>query len=175
MKKQNVEVRSYQGWSGSKPCVNVKVHNFIGSEKIQDEFKCSEADAERAGEFAFENACEDFWGYVQELAHECFGDGVKVHSEGRSGGWALVDGLTPVEEWDAVALAKWGKFERLCLAQVKWLTSWEYVKEAITANRWAEPRSERFNFFEPKGGESACLVDLKAKAIEQGFAPVVRR
>ena len=38
---------------------------------------------------------------------------VTVEQEGRSGGWAVVDGLPDVEEWDAILLARWRKFERV--------------------------------------------------------------
>lgn len=45
-------------------------------------------------------------------AEECFGPGVKVYSEGRSGGWAIVDGLPPFDSWDAVMVAKWTRFAK---------------------------------------------------------------
>lgn len=36
----------------------------------------------------------------------------EVWQEGRSGGWLVVFGLPDVDEWDAVLLAKWRKFEK---------------------------------------------------------------
>jgi hypothetical protein len=47
------------------------------------------------------------------LADEIFGRPVKVYSEGRCGGWAIVDGLPDFESWDAVLLARWAKFARV--------------------------------------------------------------
>jgi hypothetical protein len=59
--------------------------------------------------------CGDGWDRLKDLAEEIWGpaSGVSIGSEGRSGGWAVVDGLPDVEDWDAVALAKWRKFAKL--------------------------------------------------------------
>lgn len=38
---------------------------------------------------------------------------VTVEQKGRMGGWAVVDGLPDIEEWDAILLARWRKFERI--------------------------------------------------------------
>lgn len=62
----------------------------------------------------WQSACEQAWEIGTEDAHEIFrGYGtVETWSEGRSGGWCVVSGLPSIEEWDAVLLAKWRKFER---------------------------------------------------------------
>jgi hypothetical protein len=62
----------------------------------------------------WEQACEDGFEQASELATDIFGPFVKTWAEGRSGGWLVVVGLPPVEEWDAVALGRWRKFERIC-------------------------------------------------------------
>jgi hypothetical protein len=37
----------------------------------------------------------------------------KVYSDGRSGGWLVVHGLPDVETWDAIALGRWAKFNKM--------------------------------------------------------------
>lgn len=61
----------------------------------------------------FEAACESGWEYLQTLAEEVFGPGVKVYSEGRSSGWAIVDGIADFDSWNAVDLSRWLRFEKL--------------------------------------------------------------
>lgn len=67
---------------------------------------------------AYEVACESLWEMLQNDASEIFGEGTKVYSEGRSGGWAYVDGITAddVESWDAIALNRWAKFSKYAKA-----------------------------------------------------------
>lgn len=36
---------------------------------------------------------------------------VNVYSAGRSGGWLVVDGLPDIDEWDAIALGRWRRFD----------------------------------------------------------------
>jgi len=77
-------------------------------------------------------AIEDGWERLTEAAREIFGPEARVYSEGRMGGWAVVapgfDRYTAadhwrahapfsreeVSEWDAVAVAKWGRFVKAC-------------------------------------------------------------
>jgi hypothetical protein len=59
----------------------------------------------------FWDVCSFEFEMVEQDAEEILGD-VKVSREGRSGGWAVVTGLPNLEDWDAVQLAKWRKFER---------------------------------------------------------------
>ncbi len=59
----------------------------------------------------FWQCCAAGFEMLQEDARELFGSGVSVYSEGRSGGWAVVDGLALLEEWDAIALGRWRRFE----------------------------------------------------------------
>lgn len=61
----------------------------------------------------WENACQQGFERAEELAHEIFGAQVNVYSEGRSGGWLTVHGLKEVESWNAIDLAKWGKFQKI--------------------------------------------------------------
>ncbi len=43
----------------------------------------------------------------------------RVEQGGRSGGWLEVAGLPPVDEWDAVMLGRWRRFERYVRAAVE--------------------------------------------------------
>lgn len=158
----------------ARPAVNVKVRHFPGTDEIAERFGCNEKTAERAGQFAFEAACGIFWEDVEGTAKDVFGTAVRVWSEGRSGGWAVVDGLPDVEGWDAIQLGKWRRFETWCKKTVRWLTSKESVMETIESNRWAEKGSEAYNFIEKEDGESVCVVDLKKKARDAGLGAVVR-
>ncbi len=69
---------------------------------------------------------------------------VTLEQDGRSGGWVVVTGLPDIEEWDAILLARWRKFERIAreLADdipYQWVTSllyneWE-AREVETAEQ----------------------------------------
>jgi hypothetical protein len=66
----------------------------------------------------FHMCCEHGFEYLQGLAEEIWPFyGVKVYAEGRSGGWAVVSGIGDVDEWNAVDLAKWRRFERFAKAE----------------------------------------------------------
>lgn len=71
--------------------------------------------------YYWQSACEDAWETLQDDAEEIFGRGVKVYSAGRSGGWAYIEqfkaeshgsGYDVTDGWDAIDVAKWGKFAR---------------------------------------------------------------
>lgn len=61
-----------------------------------------------AGQWAAESGFED----AENDAIDIFPQSVKIYGEGRSGGWLVVHGLPDVDEWDAIALARWRRFER---------------------------------------------------------------
>jgi hypothetical protein len=59
-------------------------------------------------------ACEGESEYYEGWVREIFdAPHLVVYAEGRSGGWRVVSGLRPVDEWDAVTLSKWRKVERI--------------------------------------------------------------
>ena len=63
---------------------------------------------------AEEIAREVGWEQAKEWAYEVWGsDQVKVWSDGRSGGWLIVEGLGDVEDWDAIELSRWCRFAGL--------------------------------------------------------------
>lgn len=123
--------------------VNVKLDNLTDPDPraVALDMDATEAEAE---EFAaawsalddekrqgwYDLAAEDGWRRLEEDAAEIFGKGAEVYGEGRSGGWAVVNpGVSryalgdrfsgpyteeEVAAWDALAVAKWGKFSRYC-------------------------------------------------------------
>lgn len=161
--KSDVETHTEGYYGRGYPAVNVKVYHFPRAFKAIEHFHCTEEQAEKALEYAWNMAQTDFWEDAPNIAIDIFGKGIKVYSAGRSGGWLIVQGLDDIEYWDAVALAKWHKFEKAIKEAVKWYTSEEKVYEDIDANRWAEEGAEQYNYVEFKDGHSECVVDLKIK------------
>ena len=122
MRKSDVDFHS-DGHRKSRPAVNVKVYKSIKSVDFS-QFHADSDDGftldwvrenvsdERLSD-AFSWACEREWETLQQDAEDIFGPRVKVYSEGRSGGWAVVDGLPDFDSWDAVMVSKWARFARL--------------------------------------------------------------
>jgi peptidoglycan/xylan/chitin deacetylase (PgdA/CDA1 family) len=111
-----------------RPAVNVKVrfpHTFyngelaatVGEHNDEPGFAAwyeqwTETDGPE-GEWTFDAACRDGWEQLETDAQEIFGPHVKVYSEGRSGGWAVVHGYSDdTEGWDAIDVSRWGRFAR---------------------------------------------------------------
>lgn len=69
-------------------------------------------------DWTFEAACQDGWEMLETEAAEIFGPNITLQQEGRSGGWCVVEGLADIEEWDAIALGKWRRFEKCANAIV---------------------------------------------------------
>jgi hypothetical protein len=130
--KDDVEFHS-DGFNRSKPAVNVKVYSGLLSVKLpiclggvseigSDEIQWQYTDPEFTVDWIEENvegldeffafACERGWEELQDIAEQIWYSGVKVWQQGRSGGWAVVDGLNHFDHWDAIDLAKWRSFER---------------------------------------------------------------
>lgn len=137
-RKDDIEFHS-DGHRSSRPAVNVKIYKSTRDVKLPLDLGSSATlleDGVTLGPFTthytdagftqewidpkFENdewlfnfACESAWEYLGEVAVDIFGAGVKVYSEGRSGGWAIVDGIDDdVDSWDAIMVAKWGRFAK---------------------------------------------------------------
>jgi len=158
--KMDVDFHS-DGYRPGNPAVNVKVHHLLCStDDIMERFNCSEESAEKALEYAFESACDDFWNSLQELTDYILQMG-KVYQEGRSGGWAVVHDLPDFKSWDAVMLSKWRKFVNAVLDSVKYLTSKKHLLEVIDVNNWHLEGSEKYNFIATKSGESVCIANEK--------------
>lgn len=89
--------------------------------------------------FAFEFACMAGWEYLGDEAKAIFGDHVTVYSEGRSSGWAIVDGLKDFDDWNAVDLGKWRRFALIARAYADDIP--RQMVEGIYMNEW-ERRNE---------------------------------
>lgn len=156
MKKTDIQTHRDGFGRKSRPAVNVKVYSFPTVADVQERFPaCDDATAEKALECAFENSCSSFWECVQDTAEHYlskrFGN-VKVYSEGRSGGWLVVEGASDIESWNALDVSAWGNFARAINSDVQYRTSKEYVLEDIEANEYYKPLSDRFNFIDAKDG-----------------------
>lgn len=137
-KKSDIEYRALGYGYTVVPAVNVKVYGSVRDVKLpyclgmvkgpeDTEFRKVMTDDEFTHDWIEEHltdndhwayfniACEQGWEYLNEIAKEIFGPNAKVYSEGRSGGWAYVDGITKedVQYWDAIELNKWAKFSKL--------------------------------------------------------------
>ncbi len=126
MRKSDIQ-RSYHCGSSGKPMVNVKHHFYWpdirakyateGHEFSGDAAFIQWADAqwaknyeEGAFDVAEECARDAGWEMAREHAMETFHESVRVYSEGRSGGWLVVDGLPHVDDWDAIRVTTWARF-----------------------------------------------------------------
>jgi hypothetical protein len=145
---------------GGKPAVNVKVDTYLRNVKlpiglggvVKDgrttwTYTDPEFTAEWVGEnldeeaidFYFWEACREGFEQLQEVAEDIWYEdrgwySPKVWSEGRSGGWAVVDGLPDVENWDAVMLGKWRRFTKYARAVADGVP--EQMMTTIYINRW---------------------------------------
>lgn len=161
--KQDIEINYHHG-NHDEPTVNVKAQNFgweggrYASDRLIEDFGCNEDQAEKALEIVFEVHQAQFWDDAHEEAEYYLATpfGVRichsgnrpcykahVYSEGRLGGWLVVDGLPEVESWDAIKVAAWGRFAHWCEEQVKYLSSYEAIKETIEANGYIERDFEK--------------------------------
>lgn len=146
MRKADIQQRYEDG--RYRPAVNVKVDWPTRSRmdelaaEVADEMGCPGFTMdwleERCGEDqvipygVLEDICGDGFEQASDLAHETFSHdqaswlslvsmsdtSVKVYSAGRSGGWLYVLGIGDVDDWDAIACNRWGRFERACHAIV---------------------------------------------------------
>ena len=126
------DVQTHYG--SDRPAVNVKVYGSIRDLKVWDAFRRDEGPddgftlewieenvSDEQVESTFWHCCEFEFEYLEgwatgsdEGGDPLFpDDSVSLEIDGRSGGWIVVHGLPDIEEWDAVRLARWRKFERI--------------------------------------------------------------
>jgi hypothetical protein len=129
--RDDVQTHS-DGFRDSLPAVNVKVHRTIDDawsqyetqERMNDGYTLEwieENITEEQLDWIFQQACESEYEYLEGWATGTDGgedplfpdDNVTLEVQGRSGGWIAVRGLPDIEEWDAVRLARWRRFERI--------------------------------------------------------------
>jgi len=161
-KKGAVEFHNDRLYSPRRPAINVKVYSFPSAAKIAARFNCSESQAEKAGEFAFNMACRAFWESVGDIISKYF-PGVKWYQGGRSGGWLELE--SDPKTWDGIRLNHWALLERAVKAEVKYLTSESVIFEDIEANKWYMEGAEEFNFIDSLNGPR-CIAEEKQKARE---------
>lgn len=179
MKKSEVQTHTDNGYGAGYPAINVKAHHIGGLQgtvtDVMDKFGCSEAQAEKALEFAHTSACEQFWEYWCDTTGS-FENGLygspeyayfpgyipRVYSAGRSGGWLIVQGLPPVEDWDAIMLMRWARFAKAVTEDAKYRLSKDAMLEDIEANAWYKEHAEQYNWCSGKDGQAVCLADVKA-------------
>jgi hypothetical protein len=170
-KKTDIETHSDNGYGAGYPAVKVKVYHVDcdTSDVIAMFPTCTEAQAEKALEFAFISECESFWDYWADttggnengITGAYFpGDRPRVYSAGRSGGWLIVQGLAPVEDWDAVMVARWAKFEKSVKADIKYRMSKDALLEGIESNSWWKFGSSQYNYCDTDKG-TVCLADVR--------------
>ena len=173
MKKSEIQTHQ-DGYRPSNPAINVKVRQLgVTAEQIAEHFQCSEQTAQRALNFAFESAKEQFWEQAKEFAAEVFGRDVTVYTEGRSGGWLTLHGLPELETWDARMVGKYARLAAWCRTEIEYRVSRKCLIDDIDANGWSKPGAEQYNFITTAHGDR-CLADLKQAAIAAGFGAVVR-
>jgi hypothetical protein len=134
MRKADVTFHRENG--RARPAVNVKVYNARNVTLPREEFdgmtwEWIDAQSQDAQYASWDGACEDGWRQIQEHAREIWGPQAKVYSEGRSGGWAIVDNVyaahwDDLASWDALALSRWARFVKRC-AEVVADTGYRYV------------------------------------------------
>ena len=165
MKKSVVAVYHDNGYA-PMPTINVSLNNFAScvGEEVVKKFNCTKELAERALNWAIEAAQCNFWEYWTEKGNlkEYFPNLAEksgVYSLGRGGKHLCLGGLPPIDQWDAVMVSRWEKFEKDVLADCKYGLSAEVLLDAIEHNRWAEPDAEEFNFLE-RDGKTICFSDV---------------
>lgn len=164
-RKEDVERHSI-GFSGRMlPAVNIKVQVPWSDSEWQaiidkggSEFDGMSVEAltaileDDANDWLFGAACETNWEMIEEIAADIF-DNVKVWKEGRSGGWAVVEGLPSLDEWDAVVLGRWHSFEkraRSIAADVPYQMAW------LAYNNVFEPKQEEEKRIEAQRQADLC-------------------
>jgi hypothetical protein len=130
--REDVQFHS-DGYREGRPAVNVKVYRDLRDAWADFEREEPEHDPRFSLDWIEENMNADeidsyFWGaceserdylvaYATEDEDAIFPVSqygrLSIEQEGRTGGWLAVGGLPDLEEWDAVLLARWRKFERI--------------------------------------------------------------
>ena len=156
--KSDIEYHS-DGFGRSRvPAVNVKVHDSLADGFAKWQADNPDADPRFTVEWIESNlsdeaqydyfgfACESGYEQAENDAQEIFGSHTKVYSQGRQGGWAIIQGIDEedVERWDAIELGKWAKWARWARSTADYTMA--LMVDLIYINRfdsWQEEQSER--------------------------------
>ncbi len=135
-------------YGSDRPAVNVKVYRSLWDVKFPLEDapegitrEWIESLGEDRLDELFWDTCSFEWEMIAQDAAEIFGPHVKVEQDGRSGGWAVVTGLDDIADWDAVALAKWRRFEKYARAIAHGVP--EQMVYSLACNEWETEQNER--------------------------------
>ncbi len=137
-----------------KPAINVKAYaygaSFFDDVKFpldyDDDGSFTREDLDRltddsdTQESLFYAACEDGFEALRDMARDTFGKHVNVWQEGRSGGWAVVEGLGDVEDWNADTLDKW---RELCAFAAALVADIPHQMATLAYLNLYEPERER--------------------------------
>jgi len=162
--KEDIEFHS-DGYRDSKPAVNVKVYDSLTNGFCKwkrdnpDEnphFTLDWIEAHVSDESlqqGFWSMCEMRWDDLETEAQEIWGShmytdrygarkhSIKVYSEGRSGGWAIVDGINnDVSSWDAIEFTQWKRFAKFARAVADGIM-WDVV-DSIYNNAFEEWKNQ---------------------------------
>ena len=155
--RDSVDMHNDRLYSPRKPAINIKCYHFPHSGKIEDKFKCNESVAEKAGEYAFNSACREFWEYIPEIIEKYF-PGIKYYQSGRLGGWIEFE-LEDPESWDGKQLNRWAIMERKIRAAIEYYSSQNYVFDMIESNKWYIENAREFNFYDGFDGKMHCIAE----------------
>lgn len=172
MMTETIETHSEYCNGKQLPAINIKVYKMPNVTNLFPSI--SKEQSEKTENFCFNQACHDFWFSVESMAESVFGENIDIYQAGRSGGWLVVDGLPEITEWDDEMISKWGHFKELVKTEIDYQMSSEVWESNILSNRWDEEGAENFNFFDDENGNTICISEMKKRAIEAGFGPVVR-
>lgn len=175
MKLKNKEdIEFHKLGYNSVPAVNVKVYDSLsngfrkfveteGEENIDPRFTeewIEENVPQDAFEYYWMDACEQGWDDLQNKACEIYGSQMiedrsgrhfryRVYSEGRSGGWAYIDGINhDVESWDAIEFSQWKRFAEYARIRADWIMY--DIVWAIYHNRFEEWQLEQSELAAPE-------------------------
>lgn len=124
---RKVDVETYPQGGYGPPAINVKGPHVAADviwrnrRQVEDGLQCSEGEAERMLIDACNQCREDFWCVWELVAPDYFPteQDIEVDCVGRSGGWLVVHGLKPVEHWNALDVARWGRFVKAVKADLR--------------------------------------------------------
>lgn len=146
---QKMQLRS-MGRGHYLPAWNVKVYKrgVFDPDIVQKHFKCSRKKAEQATEWAWDTYQRMYWENAQQDAEyhlENLHPSVKVESDGRSGGWLVLEGLPEIDDrgadlldvFDPDTVLALAEFEKDILGNIDGLLNDEKgMIETIDVNDW---------------------------------------
>lgn len=112
------------GYTEPRPAINIKLTHLTRNDYLADDLFVSLVDEIEGGagftavwvnehvtdeefEYWYGVACGQGFAALELAAWDAFGEHVRVHQEGRSGGWAEFEGLLHPLEWTPEDIDKW--------------------------------------------------------------------